>query len=95
MSSVASILSGTPAAAGPVVAVSQGAATIALGGTEIAVANTAIAATSIVVAHVNQAAADATLKVVSVRLSPGVGFVITGDAASTAAVACRWSILKL
>jgi hypothetical protein len=95
MSSVASLLSGTPAACAPVVAVAQGAATIPLGGSTIAVANTAIKATSIVVAMINEAAQDATCKAVCVRLIPGTGFAIDGQANATAAVDCQWAILKL
>jgi hypothetical protein len=95
MSSVAALLSGTPAAAGPVVAAAQGAATIPLGAATVAVANANIKSTSIVVAHINQAAADATCKVVCVRLSPGVGFTIDGDANATAALPVTWAILKL
>lgn len=95
MSSVASLLSGTPAAAAPVVAVAAGSASIPLGAATVAVANTSIKATSIVVAHINQAAADATCKVVCVRLSPGVGFTIDGNANATAALPVTWAILKL
>jgi len=95
MSSVASLLSGTPAACAPVVAVAQGTATIPLGASTIAVANTSIKATSIVVAQINEAAQDATCKAICVRLVPGVGFSIDGEANATAAVDCVWSILKL
>ena len=94
MSSVAAILSGSPASTAPAVAAAAGAAQIALGAASVAVANTAITASSIVVAMINQAAADATLTQVGVRISPGVGFVIVGNAASTAAVACSWAVLK-
>jgi hypothetical protein len=93
MSSVASILSGTPAAAAPVVAVSQGTATILNGQSTIAVANTSIAATSIVVAMSSGAGA---LAAVSVRLTPGVGFSIDSSAAAgVGGIPCSWAILKL
>jgi hypothetical protein len=95
MSSVASILSGAVASSAPVIAVAQGAATIPLGGSTIAVAYAQIKATSIVVAQINEAAQDATCKAICVRLVPGVGFSIDGEANATAAVDCTWAILKL
>lgn len=94
MSSVGSLLSGTPASVGPAIAAAQGAATIALGAQEAAVANTAVRASTVAVAWIAQDPADGTLKVVGVRVDPGVGLVLTGDAASTAAVTCGWAILK-
>jgi hypothetical protein len=96
MSSVASLLSGTPAASAPVVAVAQGTTTIALGATESAqILNANVRASSIIVAWIAQAGADGTMTSVSVRVQPTVGFSVTGSAASTAAVTVGWAILKL
>jgi len=95
MSSVASLLSGTPAASSPVVAVAQGTATIAMGDQTVDVSYNAVRASTVAVAWIAQTGADADLKVVGVRVNPGNGLVLTGDDAAGAAVTVGWAILKL
>ena len=71
-----------------------GIATIPIAAADIAVVNTNITATSIVMLQIQGAAADATLTSVIADLQPSSGFIITGNAAATAAVVVSYFVVR-
>lgn len=71
-----------------------GIATIPIAAADVAVVNTNITATSIVMLQIQGAAADATLTSVIADLQAGSGFIITGNAAATAAVVVSYFVVR-
>ena len=87
------VVLGTQAIWGMTSAFQSGRATIAAAGTTIAVANTAILAGSVILLTGN-GAPDATATSFNAVITAGVGFVITANAATTAAKDVNWFVAR-
>lgn len=92
MSSVGSLLSGSPASLSSALCVAQGSAVIAVGTQGENIADALVTASSVIVAACE--AGDAALKFVGVALNPGIGFSIIGNAIAAADVNVSYAVLK-